>query len=306
MYTDLIKKNGICAVVVTWNIGDVIEKNFTAVCNQVDKVVFVDNGSEMQTIDILNRIRQRYPDKVVIIRNSSNIGLASAQNKGVDYALHHNFEWVLLLDHDSRPEHDMVFNLLKGFYACDGNRNIALVAPNIKDRNVNKPCYYITPRFGIFFKKSGFKNCPIIKNVLAVIASGSLIKLSAIKDIGRFREDFFVDHVDTEFCLRLITNGYSIIAVRDAVLRHSLGEIVPHYFMGMEINVTNHNAIRRYTIYRNRLLVWKMYFLKTPSFIMFDFLAALFELLKIVMFETNRKLKLEYALKGLYAGLYMK
>ncbi len=294
--------NGVCAVIVTWNIGNRIEKNFIAVYHQVEKVIFVDNDSDMETINALDRIQKQY-SRVMIIRNSLNTGIARAQNQGIDYALDHGFEWVLLLDHDSRPEKDMVLNLLKGLENCSNNQKIAIIAPHIKDRNVNKPCYYITPWSGVFFKRSGFNGSDLIEHILAVISSGSLIRLAVIKDVGFFREDFFVDHVDTEFCLRLITNGYFIIAVRNAVLRHSLGKIVPHWFMGREINVTNHNAQRRYTIYRNRLLVWKMYFLRTPSFILFDFLAALFELFKIMMFETDRKFKLYCAVKGIYSGL---
>jgi rhamnosyltransferase len=48
----------------------------------------------------------------------------------------------------------------------------------------------------------------------SVITSGSLLSLAAYTAIGPFREDFFIDHVDTEYCLRARLKHYRVIKTR--------------------------------------------------------------------------------------------
>ena len=43
-----------------------------------------------------------------------------------------------------------------------------------------------------------------------LMSSGMMIDLSKIKDIGFFKEEFFIDEVDLEFCYRAIKKGYKV------------------------------------------------------------------------------------------------
>jgi len=290
----------VCAIIVTWNIGDQFLPNFRAVVHQVAKIVIIDNGSDTQTVLMLGNIKKQYPDKVEIIYNTINEGIGVAQNQGLDIALQTGFEWILLLDHDSRPEQDMVEILLTAFYSSRENGKIGLMAPNKKERNIDKEMKLVVP--GFFCPWRTFGQDLIVENVQTAISSGSLIRKEVFSDIGRFNEAFFMDYIDTEFCLRMNKYGWRITVVRDAVLNHNFGDIQSRKFMGRIIGVTNHSRSRRYTIYRNRVVVWKQYIFVLPSYIFFDVSMAFYDVLKIILFESGRRNKLKAVFKGMLAG----
>jgi len=89
----------IAAVVVTYNIGSQIISNVKTILPHVNKIFIIDNGSNQTTIDHLKKLEKI--NNVKLILNTSNLGLAKAQNIGIKHALKENFKWVLLLDHDS-------------------------------------------------------------------------------------------------------------------------------------------------------------------------------------------------------------
>ncbi len=295
-----VNSENVCAIIVTWNIGEEFIRNFEAVFHQVAKSIIIDNASNKKTVLMLKNIKTQYSDKVEIIYNTSNEGIGVAQNQGLDIALKSGFEWILLLDHDSRPEYDMVEILLDAFYSLRENEKIGLMAPNKKEQNIDKEMKIVVPGFFIWWRKFGDDR--IVHNVQSAISSGSLIRKDVFSSIGRFRESFFMDYIDTEFCLRMNKYGWKIAGVRDAVLNHNFGNIQSRKVMGRIIGVTNHSQSRRFTIYRNRVIVWKQYFLVLPSYIFFDISMAFYDVLKIVFFESARKNKLKAVIKGLLAG----
>ena len=80
-----MKKNSICCVIVTYNIGKKFYQCYNAIKNQVEKVVIVDNGSNNETLDMLKDIESN--DEVSIIFNSENLGIAKALNQGIEIAI---------------------------------------------------------------------------------------------------------------------------------------------------------------------------------------------------------------------------
>src|SRR4030095_5315976 len=57
-----------------------------------------------------------------------------------------------------------------------------------------------------------------------VITSGTLLSLNAYDAIGRFRDDFFIDGIDHEYCLRARAKRYRILLMLAPLLVHSIGE----------------------------------------------------------------------------------
>lgn len=87
-----------------------------------------------------------------------------------------------------------------------------------------------------------------------VITSGTFISLTHIKEIGGFNEKYFIDHVDTEFCWRTITNNERIVVASDIGLIHEIGHPTKGTFAGRSFMTSNHVPARRY--YQGRNLVW--------------------------------------------------
>ena len=294
----------ICAIVVTYNIGSKYRENFDSIIPQVDRIFIIDNGSDQETVSLLKKLHEENPERVRVVLNKKNLGLARAQNIGLSHALEEEFDWVLLLDHDSWAHLGMIHNMGRALNDYPERERVGLIAPYLKEINVDKQPRYIVPRYKILFERKHFSGATrFMDDVLFVIASGSLIRMDVIRKLGKFRKDFFIDYIDSEFCMTLIVNGWKILVVRDAILKHSLGNKHLHNFLSLEVVTSNHSPERRYTIYRNRVYLWKKYLVTVPAYIVFDITAAGYDLLRILLFEKNCRRKFTQAVKGGLMGL---
>ncbi|MFN7038462.1 MAG: glycosyltransferase family 2 protein [Alphaproteobacteria bacterium] len=296
--------SSISAVIVTFNTGNKYFDNFLTIVHQVDNIIIVDNGSNQETVNTLSKIKLDYPN-VIIIYNKENLGLAKAQNIGFDKAIELKSQWVLMLDDDSRAAPDMVKSMVSFYNKHKEPEKLAIIGPNIKEVEVDsKPLYYGVNNKPLKLRQE-FKSEEYIE-VFFVIASGSLIKVDIYQKIGKFREDFFIDYIDIEYGLRVCSLGYQVIVIKDAILYHRLGNKKTHKFLNLIAISFNHNALRKYYIYRNRIKVWKLYISKFPIFILYDIASAFFHLLKIIFLEKNKFSKIIAVFKGVKAGFFEK
>lgn len=239
--------NKIYAVVVSHQSDpDRLIKQFDLLLNQVDVIAWVDNASS----DSLRQLQYRWiPDRVRTIWLEDNQGIGAAQNRGIEWALTQGATHVLLMDDDSLPAPDMVKCLLSVL----ADRPLASAAG----------ACYADPRRGV--ERTPFSaiiggrlkwltctNAEKVWEVDHVIASGCLIPAPVLRDVGLMREDFFIDWVDTEWCLRSRCMGYSVYGVCSAQLNHALGDKV-HCVLGHEIPV--HAPWRHYYQARNFVLM---------------------------------------------------
>ena len=215
------------AGIVTYNPElDRFESNINAICPQCDKVIVFDNGSN--NFEAISNLTRRF-DNVQLIDGKENKGIGYALNFIVEQAKNLGAEWVLLLDQDSIAPDKMIDSLEK--YTND--KNVAIVAARITDDNRSDNEARIdleeTEEIGI------------------AITSGSYININIWESIGRFREDFFIDAVDSEYCIRAFFEGYKVLKANRVVIRHEIGKAVKTKLA----YVSNHNAMRRYHIARN-------------------------------------------------------
>jgi rhamnosyltransferase len=288
--------NGVCAVVVTYNIGKRVLQGLEALLNQVEHIVVVDNNSSDNSLRLVQDFAKLHSKKIQVIFNKTN-NLAAAQNIGIKQARILKAKFVLIMDHDSVADYDMVFKQLQAYALYDDGK-LAIVAPNLCDKFSKRKSHYIAHYKKLMFSRVAFGKAEVLTDIMLVIASGSLIPMHVIDEIGLMNEDFCIDQVDFEWCLRAVSRGYKIIALRDAHLLHQLGKCRDFKMLKVCVTTSNHNAVRRYYIYRNRLRLWGMYGLKVPAFVMFDMVAIAYDLVKITMFEASKKAKIKAALSG--------
>jgi hypothetical protein len=110
-----------------------------------------------------------------------------------------------------------------------------------------------------------------------LIASGSLLPMAVLDEVGGMEEALFIDQVDTEWCLRARGRGYRAFGVRDAVLDHRPGEGLRWIWLGRWRRLIRHPPFRYYTIFRNTLVVCRRDY-ALPRFVLFQlcWLATLF------------------------------
>jgi rhamnosyltransferase len=136
-----------------------------------------------------------------------------------------------------------------------------------------------------------------------VMASGNLISVGIFTKVGFFNERMFIDYVDNEFCIRCHINKLQILEADDAILKHNLGNIGVHFFMGKRLITTNHNHIRRYYNARNRVYVYKKYIKIFPKWVLSDVKSFIKEIIGIIFFEKDKMKKIILIIKGINDGL---
>lgn len=271
----------VAAVIITYNVGDEFIKNITSLKEKVDEIIVVDNGSKENTMDMLMSLK----DYITLISLNENKGIAYALNKGIKYALSKKYSWILTLDHDSKVSKEMISNMLKVYDSIskEEKEKIVMITPrHIEEKQMSD---------------IEFESNDDWSYVLTEITSGALTKASYYEK-ELYDEKLFIDLVDHDFCLRINTQGYKIINVNSAVLIHNLGESIKKKVLGITITPTNHSALRRYYMSRNRKYVWSKYGQKFKKWVIKDRIRAVNEIVKIIIFEDDKKNKLNMIRRG--------
>lgn len=289
--------SGICGVMVTYHPDDRWSQRLPALLAQLGHLMVVDNSTQTLDQDKIRQACAAYPAQIDYIPCPHN-NLAIAQNIGIRAALAKPaHSHVLLLDDDSEPAEGMVQALVDA-----SGTGIGLVAPCMVDLGSNRPARFVVPcRFG--FRLLTPKPDEIMDHVLHVIASGSLIPRSTFAQVGWMDEAFVIDYIDKDFCLRLCLAGLRICVVGSAVLHHRLGQCEDHQIAGVRVTATNHSPARRYTIYRNRVWCLRRYGLRIPAFLLHEMGGIAYDLLRIAVFESDKKAKLRSIMRGIGVGL---
>ena len=252
----------ITSITVAFNPDPIrLAEQLTALRNQVDEIIIVDNGSEQPVMKslaqtmIMRSIDELSPMKFIVL--AENQGIASGFNIGIDAARKSGVDFVLLLDDDSVPAANMVSKLTAGYHqattACAPQR-VAAVGPRIVDSRDDHDYPFI--RLG--WLRNQHIRCAISRENLVdcdfLISSGSLILMSALDEIGKFDETLFIDSVDLEWCFRVRRNRLSLYGICDAQLHHRLGD--HRRVVWNKIVLVVHSPLRIYYITRNRILLY--------------------------------------------------
>lgn len=289
-------------VMVTWNIGKPVLNSVARVEEIADYCVIIDNQSSDDTPALLQHFAQHDASNVTFIQHDIN-NFAKAQNIGIRHCLKQGCDWIMLLDHDSLPDIHMLYAMHNIWHSYDDNHTIGMMIPNLKDRFSERNARYIRHIRKLLYIKSGFGKKAYLDDVLVAISSGALIPATLFRNVGMMNEAFHIDYVDYDFSLRVVQRKKRIVAVKDALLYHQLGISKDHHMIGLRITTTNHNAVRRYTIYRNRLLCWKRHGRALPAFIIFDGAAIIYDIFKIICFEKDKKNKFRAIWRGIKDAL---
>lgn len=179
----------------------------------------------------------------------TNLGIAEAQNKGVELALTAGADAVIFFDQDSRISTNFISLLIEPLITGDEN----IVAPIFK-----------SIKHGFFYKIVKYLPSGKIEKITPVIgenfhtniaiSSGTVVKKAVIEKVGLMKSELFIDYVDTEWCLRAYKMGYEVCINTNAVMDHEIGDTTIKLF---KFNVPIHSAFRRYYRIRNSFLLFR-------------------------------------------------
>lgn len=267
----------ICAGIITYNPDiDRLKKNILAIYIQVDKVYIFDNHSN-NVIDIV-KLCEAFSN-VVLLREKDNYGIAYALNFLCSTAIYDAYDWILTLDQDSISPNGLI-STMKNYISDE----IGILCPAI---------YYDGIKKNTQLKK-------ITEEVSACMTSASLTNLAAYKKVDGFNNDYFIDFVDNEYCMKLRLNNYKIIKVNKCVLNHQLGDTKTFKFLFIKRNLTSHKPWRLYYMARNNYNFIKKY----KKYL--NYIKEKIKLYYVLFFEyivsSNKKEAKKYIKKGLKDG----
>lgn len=281
--TKILKEGHICSITITYNPDEELIHQIKSLKNQVDQILIIDNGSN--NINFLKEIEKKYDLKIIF--NNKNLGIAAALNIGAKYAIEKGFEWILTFDQDSIPSEDMVKNMLISYHSLTEAEKEKVMG--IFPEYVNR----------VFMNEEKIEHEDGYEYTLTGMTSGNLLKSCIFSKIGFFDEKLFIDYVDNEFFLRAGLYGYKFIICKSAILLHNLGNMSKIKFLNSNIICTNHSYTRRYYITRNRLYVYKKFIRYYPDYVLKDFKSLLKEIIKVLLFEKQKKLKVKMVILGI-------
>ncbi len=277
-----------CAVVVTYYPDDGFPLRLEYVLAQFPKVIIVDNGSQGAAAELLRA--ELLPPNVLVHKNNTNLGIAAALNQGAEIARQQGFDWLVTLDQDTSLFPEMFATLLDVYRECGGGN--VLIGGNYWDSHKN--------RNFIQCKKS-LRQRFVERKTL--ITSGTLVPLSLLKAIGPFREDYFIDSVDHEFCLRARRHGFRILISGLPIMSHNIGAHVENASWLRRFLSFNHSPVRKYFIARNTIATVRIYALQEPTWSMRQAWRLLSDFASILIFESDKAKKATAFLVGVVHGV---
>lgn len=274
-----------CAVIVTFHPDEGFSNRLERVQNQFPLVIIVDNGSRHAVMP------SNWPGlpNVPLVTNRTNLGIAAALNQGVKLAMQEGFEWVVTLDQDSILSEDMLATLLD-VYQKSGGGNV-MIGSNYWDAHRRRDFIQCADAEAGFLERK------------TLITSGTLVPLSLFNTIGFFLEDYFIDSVDHEFCLRARAHGFRILISCRPVMEHSIGTPTENANLLRQFMSFNHSPARKYFIARNTIATVKSYFFQEPMWSMRQIWRLLSDFASILLFENDKPKKITAFMVGLVHGV---
>ena len=287
----------VIAIVVTYRPAiEQLERLVRALRPQVDAIVVVDNGSEVSVSQWLGA-QGNSSFRALLL--GENVGVAAAQNKGLELAREQGAEYAILFDQDSLPAPDMVERLVEAVRVrqADGVL-VAAVGPRYCDprRQALRP--FVRTR-GLVIGRCDCRAPDDVLEVDHLISSGSLIPMSSLLAVGPMSEALFIDYVDTEWILRAKHYGFRAYGVCAASMTHSLGD-APMRVWGREVVVRS--PLRHYYMFRNAIWMYRQSWIPM-AWKMADGLRLLQKFMLYAVFAKPRLDHLRMMYRGTWHGL---
>lgn len=266
---------GTAAVMILFNPPADLADTIRTYRDQVDHVIAVDNTPvpDPALVSVILGLG------VIHVPLGENRGIAAALNVGCAKAAELGCALALTLDQDSAASPGMVERLRECLEREDSG-DVIIASPTLQHVG-GLPAVTV----------------PGCSEITYAITSGSLMRLSALRELGGFREEFFIDQVDHELCMRARANGWRIVQSGEALLQHRMGELRQTGWP-IRFYVTDYSAVRRYYMVRNLIVLSREYGIDNPEWLSAERGKWIRDLAKIVLAEKDKARKFRLMYRG--------
>jgi GT2 family glycosyltransferase len=241
----------ISVVILNWNRKkdtlNCLESLQKAKCEFELEIIVVDNASSDGSVSEIKKFfRQRSKRGKIfrgeIIKNKENLGFCKGNNIGIDHALNHGADFVLLLNNDTFVEKDFLVNLIgTAFKHPKGG----VFSPKIyfapgyefkkeiyKDKDVGKVIWYAGG--DLDWKNVYGTNCGVdnvdhgqfdkVKQTDFATGACMLLRKEVLRDVGSLDKKYFMYFEDADLSIRAKRKGWGVIFVPDAKIWHKVSQ----------------------------------------------------------------------------------
>ncbi len=187
-------------------------------------IIIADNGS---TDGSCEEIHEKFLD-ITLIKNKENLGFTGGNNIGINYALKHGADYVLLLNNDTLVEPNFLSELVN----VAELKKAGIVGPRIYYYSLP---YILWSAGGSFIPLIGKARTRginqvdspkynVLKKVFWLTGCAILVKKEVFEKIGVLEELYFSNYEDLDFCYKARKAGYSIWYVPSSVIYHKVAQ----------------------------------------------------------------------------------
>lgn len=286
-------------IVVTYFPDGGFEARVAAMAREVAVMVVVDNSADPEVSERLDAwMNQTHVRRISLPRNQ---GLGAALNVGFAALKQTGCEWIVAFDQDSMPLTGCVNALLRAAAvqpraAVIGSNWQDEAQPGVRARHLVHGCGFLP----------WFRRVDVDADIAAlmfVITSGSLFRVAAWNALGGFREDLFLDLVDTEYCVRAGARRWRIGLAACAHLRHRRGDKQAVQWCGHTWWPAHMPPRRIHLLLRNRVWALVRFGWTRWPWALFELSHTAFVLFSILCLERDTTPKLAAFLRGAWDGL---
>lgn len=198
------------------------------------RLILIDNGSTNNSVKKFQKwiVENNYEEclcdeklknleskKIILCNSSKNYGFSGGNNIGLDIAEKLGTQYILMLNNDTIVKADFLSPMID---LIEYDYSVGMVGSKIVE-------YYNRGRYTLggyidTNKCSGYHyyDTEVANNQSVSFLSGCvwLIRLEAVKKIGKLDERFFLYVEDVDYCYRMKRAGYRLTCTKDSVIYH--------------------------------------------------------------------------------------
>jgi len=167
------------------------------------KIYAINDRSEDNTLELMNRIANQHKDKVIVINRDPNAfpGKAAALNDALRISYG---DVICTLDADARIDNDFLFNIVQHL---EDPQVAAVQAQKVIS---NAEYNFLTQRQSNEYAMDTYLQMgrDSIRGAVELRGNGQLVKREALEDVGGWNEETITDDLDLSTCLHV--NGWDI------------------------------------------------------------------------------------------------
>lgn len=221
-------------------------------------ILLVDNGSPDGSGE---RIRRSFP-QIEFLQTGQNLGYTGGNNRGIEWALERNADYVLILNNDTVLDPSAITKLAET--AENFGRPVDGVAPKILYHDDPERIWYAGGEFspikglGLHWQEGELDEPDekeATREVTFMTGACCLLSERSLKELKGFDEDFFAYVEDAELSLRMRRAGYKLLYQPAArVLHHcSPPGTQPSAFQIRQRDLNRRRIMRKHTSLSKRL-----------------------------------------------------